>query len=154
MLMGETWVYYANATQAEETALDVSDHLTSEKKKQVVATIEKYAESVFVNNPKALKRSSLGDHTIHLNSKQPHKDKVRRIPRKWCESKDQQVTEMLENNIIQESVSPYSSNPLMVTKKDGCKRFCVDFRTLAYHSKTLDKTEKNGVQQKRSCLTS
>ena len=127
--MGETWVYYANATQAKETAFDVSDHLTSEKKKQVVATIKKYAESVFVHNPKAPKRSSSGVHTINLNSKQPHKDKVRRIPRKWCKATYEQVTEMLENNIIQ-SVSPYSSNPLMVTKKDGCKRFCVDFRTL------------------------
>lgn len=130
VLMGDTWVYYANTTQATETTFDVSAHLSIDQKKKVIATIDKYAESVFVHNPRAPKRSSLGVHTISLNSKQPHKDKVRRIPRKWCEATDQQVNEMLENNIIQESVSPYSSNPLMVTKKDGCKRFCVDFRTL------------------------
>ena len=130
VLMGDTWVYYANTSSANEESFDVSPELTPERKRQVMSTIKKYADSVFVHNPKAPKRASLGIHTINLNSKLPHKDKVRRIPRKWCEATDKQVTEMLENNIIQESSSPYSSNPLMVTKKDGCKRFCVDFRTL------------------------
>ena len=37
---------------------------------------------------------------------------------------------MIKNKIVQESCSPYSSNPVMVTKKDGTKRFCVDFRSL------------------------
>ena len=130
VLMGETWVYYTNVSTTKDRKFDVSALLTTDQNKQVTATIEKYADSVFVHNPKAPKRSSVGTHTINLNPKLPHKDKVRRIPRKWCEATDQQVTEMLENDIIQESSSPYSSNPLMVTKKDGCKRFCVDFRTL------------------------
>ena len=130
VLMGDTWVYYANISSAEERVFDISADLTMEQETLVKSTIMKYAEAVFVHNPKAPKRSSLGIHTINLNSKLPHKDKVRRIPRKWCEATDRQVNEMLENNIIQESSSPYSSNPLMVTKKDGDKRFCVDFRTL------------------------
>ena len=37
---------------------------------------------------------------------------------------------MIKNKIVQESCSPYSSNPVMVTKKDETKRFCVDFRSL------------------------
>ena len=130
VLMGDTWVYYANVSSAEESKFDVSRHLAPDQQKQIVSIINKHAESVFVHNPKAPKRSSLGIHSISLKSRLPHKDKVRRIPRKWCDATDQQVNEMLENNIIQESNSPYSSNPLMVTKKDGCKRFCVDFRTL------------------------
>lgn len=130
VLMGDTWVFFADAQGGNETKFDVSEHLTHNQHNQIISTIEKYADAVFVHNPKAPKRASLGVHTIELKSRQPHKDKVRRIPRKWCEATNQQVTEMLENNIIQESSSPYSSNPLMVTKKDGCKRFCVDFRTL------------------------
>ena len=37
---------------------------------------------------------------------------------------------MLENDVIQLSKSPWMSPVILVTKKDGCARFCVDYRRL------------------------
>ena len=43
---------------------------------------------------------------------------------------DKGVSEMLADDFIEPTSSPYSSPPLIQTKKDGTKRFCVDYRRL------------------------
>ena len=72
----------------------------------------------------------MGHHVIRTKADLPHKDKVRRTPHKWKDNISQQVGEMLDNKIIRASSSPYSSNILLTNKKDGTKRFCIDFRSL------------------------
>lgn len=43
---------------------------------------------------------------------------------------EEEITSMKEEGIIEASVSPWSSNIVLVKKKDGSLRFCVDFRQL------------------------
>ncbi len=59
---------------------------------------------------------------------------VRQAPRRMSFALRSELTrmtqEMLRTNVIQESGSPWSSPVVLVKKKDGILRFCVDYRRL------------------------
>ncbi|MCG7882618.1 MAG: reverse transcriptase, partial [Candidatus Thiodiazotropha endolucinida] len=83
----------------------------------------------------AVKDSELG-HTDTVKMKldtgnhPPIKLRPYRTPIHNREVIDKAVDEMLDANIIQRSKSPWSFPVVIVDKKDGSKRFCVDFRKL------------------------
>ena len=75
-----------------------------------------------------LGRTSLVQHVIDTSDAMPIKQRPYRVSPDVKKEIDRQVDEMLEKGIIQESVSPWSSPVVLVKKKDGSYRFCVDFR--------------------------
>jgi hypothetical protein len=69
-------------------------------------------------------------HRIDLNDEIPFKDRCRRIPPSMFEEVRKHLKEMLDIGVIEESNSPWSSNIVLVRKKDGSLRFCMDYRKL------------------------
>ncbi|XP_027337502.1 uncharacterized protein LOC113851229 [Abrus precatorius] len=71
------------------------------------------------------------DHHIHLlpNASPVNVRPYRYLHFQKCEI-EKQIDEMLQAGLIQPSHSPFSSPVLLVKKKDGSWRFCVDFRAL------------------------
>ena len=71
---------------------------------------------------------------IDVGNNHPIKMRPYRTPIKNREVIDKAVDEMLDADVIRRSRSPWSFPVVIVDKKDGSKRFCVDFRKL----KSLD----------------
>ena len=69
-------------------------------------------------------------HTINTGDNPPIRQQARRIPFALRSKVDDMTEEMLEQGIIRPSQSPRASPIVLVAKKDGTTRFCVDYRKL------------------------
>ena len=67
---------------------------------------------------------------IDTGDKQPIKQRVRRMPFALRQEVARQLRLMQESGVIQPSRSPWASPVVLVRKKDGSNRFCVDYRRL------------------------
>ncbi|KAJ8020637.1 hypothetical protein HOLleu_40281 [Holothuria leucospilota] len=69
-------------------------------------------------------------HKIKVTSDSPIRQPYRRIPPTQMEDVKQLLQDMLEKKIIRRSASPYASPVVLVKKKTGAFRVCIDYRKL------------------------
>ena len=69
-------------------------------------------------------------HKIDTGDNPPIRQRARRMPYAFCEESNKQIEDMLEKGIISPSTSPWASPIVLVRKKSGDLRFCIDYRRL------------------------
>jgi len=74
--------------------------------------------------------TNLVQHHINLTSNEPVRSKPYPVPYSTRESLKKDIDDMLKMGVIRESNSPYASPVVVVKKKDGSNRVCVDYRKL------------------------
>ncbi len=97
------------------------------------ALLMKY-HSLFAKTDLDVGCTNLITHEIPLLDETPVRQPYRRIPPSQYEVVRAHIKQLLDSQIIRESSSPYSSPIVLVQKKDGGLRMCVDYRQL--NSKT------------------
>ena len=85
---------------------------------------------VFQSLDGAVGKTDVAKHRIDLLDERPIKQRLRRAAITLQEVIDREVQKMLDLDIIENSDSPWASPVVMVKKKDGSWRFCVDYRKL------------------------
>eukprot|EP00745_Piridium_sociabile_P018024 TRINITY_DN2685_c0_g1_i10.p1 TRINITY_DN2685_c0_g1~~TRINITY_DN2685_c0_g1_i10.p1 ORF type:complete len:673 (-),score=123.75 TRINITY_DN2685_c0_g1_i10:131-2149(-) len=112
---------------ATETFKDVNtDSGNPALQHQIEELVEEYAD-VFTDVPSC---TSLEECKIKLTTERPIRTRQYPLPHSQREAIQQEVKAMLEMGAIEPSVSPYCSPIVLVKKKDGKIRFCVDYRKL------------------------
>ena len=86
--------------------------------------------STFAKSKSDLGTTNLVQHKIFTGDAAPIKQPPRRVPLASREVTNREVDQMLEIGTVRPSTSPWSSPVVLVKKKDGSVRFCVDYRRL------------------------
>ena len=86
--------------------------------------------SVFAAKGTILGKTHVVEHSINTGDAQPIKQPPRRLPLASRDHVNKLVQEMLDEGVIEPSKSPWASPVVLVPKKDGTTRFCIDYRKL------------------------
>ena len=104
-------------------------------------------EHLFAYSDLDLGRTTLIKHRIEITDKMPFKEHYQCIPPHMYDVVRSHLQEMLDIGTIQKSHSPWASSVVLVQKKDGSLRFCIDLRKLnnwtigdAYSLPCIDET--------------
>ena len=102
-------------------------NLSSDQIASLVQLIEEYYD-IFALDATELGCTNLVTHFIDTGNSTPIRQPARRVPFALHSKIEQLVEDMLDQGLIQHSSSPWASPVVLVKKKDGSHRFCVDYR--------------------------
>lgn len=85
-------------------------------------------QNTFSKNEWDLGLTNLVEHTIDTGNAQPIRQRPRRVPLALANEEKQAIEDLVKKGVIEESSSPWSSPIVLVKKKSGELRPCVDYR--------------------------
>ena len=91
--------------------------------------------NIFSLEPNKIGCTETAEHVIELLDTEPFKERFRWIAPSLVEEVREHIQEMLDGGVIRPSQSPWCNTVVLVRKKDGGLRFCIDFCRLNSQTK-------------------
>lgn len=127
--------HHSGAAMADQDTVSATFHamidmfLKESEKQLLVSMLRKYTAAFDFESP-IPGRATEARHTIDTGDSTPlHSRPYCVSPTEW-KAIQKEVAVMLERNAIELVSSPWSSPVMLVRKRDGTWRFCVDYRRL------------------------
>ena len=113
-----------------ETLMSKMETEIAPEQKQQIRNLLAEHQQVFALSGQPLGRTQLIQHEIETGTESPIKQPVRRPPFHLKSAAEEEVKKMLAGDIVEPSNSPWASPVVLVRKKDGTLRYCIDYRKL------------------------
>ena len=110
--------------------LDAATELTTNQRARAATLLAKHVKTFPAPGTPITGRTEAVMHDIDTGSTRPIRCNPRKLSPKKIRIQQELVDKMLEEGQIEHSVSAWSAPTVLVTKKDGTTRFCVDYRRL------------------------
>ena len=110
------------------------DHL-EENEQNVLKKFLVKNRDIFAMNVSEMGCCNFTEHKIELTDPNPFKDRQRPVPPGMYKELKNHISELLSAGVIEESHSPWSSNIVLVRKRDNSLRLCIDYRKLNKNTK-------------------
>ena len=117
------------------TVLDAASELTRDQRAHAAALMTKHVNTFPAPGSPITGRTDAVVLEIDTGSTRPIRCNPRKLSPKKIKIQQELVDKMLEDGQIEPSVSAWSAPTVLVTKKDGSTRFCVDYRHLNSRTK-------------------
>ena len=118
----------ANIELLKERKINMDQMPTDPKDRALVLKLMVQYREVFAKSNLDLGDTNITEHEIDTGDAKPIKQRPHKTPYALRDIMDKAVDDMLKQGITSESNSPWASPVVLVKKKDGSVRFCVDFR--------------------------
>ncbi|XP_055015845.1 xylosyl- and glucuronyltransferase LARGE1-like [Boleophthalmus pectinirostris] len=143
-----------NNTQPKEVKLEFDfgeSPIPPEWKARIISKLEQIPE-VFSHHDLDFGRTDCVRHHIRLHDETPFKHRARPVHPRNIEAVRDHLWDLLEAGVIRESKSPFSSSVVVVRKKNGDMRLCINYRKLNLHT-IKDAYELPNLEESFSALT-
>ncbi|PIK33800.1 Retrovirus-related Pol polyprotein from transposon [Apostichopus japonicus] len=117
-------------TLAQDMGINLATSDLSEVQQRELLILIGKNRDVFATDLSELGETNLYHHNIDTGSAPPQRQRFYRTTPKIKDEIEKQVNDMLQNGIIEPSISEWQSPVVLVKKKDGSYRFAVDYRKL------------------------
>ncbi len=102
---------------------------TDEHKTQIAGLLHKYV-GAFSRDEYDLGLTHISEHVIETADANPIKQPPRRVPMAFAGEDKEAIEKLVQQGSVRPSTSPWASPIVLVRKKDGKVRTCVDYRRL------------------------
>jgi len=112
-----------------EMLQSLPDELSVEQRETAATLLRRY-EDVFSKGEFDVGCTRLIEHHIDTGQHRPVRQALRRHPTAYLDAIDEYVEQLRQQDMIEPSGGPWCSNIVVVRRKDGRLRLCVDYRGL------------------------
>ncbi|XP_075141571.1 uncharacterized protein LOC142217277 [Leptodactylus fuscus] len=112
----------------EQMEIDASQ-FTSDQMERIEAVLWEF-QSAFSRSEEDFGCTTAIEHEISTGDTPPIRERYRQIPPTLYQEVKTMLSQMIDSGIVKESQSPWAAPVVLVRKKDGSLRFCVDYRKL------------------------